>query len=61
MRTRKTVRRTCALLPRFAKMDRRSRSRDDDGQMIGIAAVLHDVTARFDEMKLLRKEILLSN
>jgi PAS domain S-box-containing protein len=31
--------------------------RDDDGQMIGIAAVIRDVTERFEEMKRLRKEI----
>jgi PAS domain S-box-containing protein len=31
--------------------------RDDAGRMIGIAAVLRDVTARFEEMKQLRKEI----
>jgi PAS domain S-box-containing protein len=31
--------------------------RDDDGRMIGIAAVLRDVTKRFEEIKLLRKEI----
>jgi PAS domain S-box-containing protein len=31
--------------------------RDDDGHMIGIAAVIRDVTERFEEMKRLRKEI----
>jgi hypothetical protein len=28
---------------------------DDAGRMIGIAAVMRDVTARFEEMKALRK------
>jgi PAS domain S-box-containing protein len=31
--------------------------RDDDGRMIGIAAVVWEVTERFEEMKRLRKEI----
>ena len=31
--------------------------RDDAGRMIGVAAVLRDVTARFEEMKQLRKDI----
>jgi PAS domain S-box-containing protein len=32
--------------------------RDDAGGMIGIAAILRDVTKRFEEMKTLRKELL---
>jgi PAS domain S-box-containing protein len=31
--------------------------RDDDGRMVGIAAVLRDVTERFEEIKRLRKEV----
>jgi PAS domain S-box-containing protein len=31
--------------------------RDDNGRMVGIAAVLRDVTERFEEMKRLRKEV----
>lgn len=30
---------------------------DDDGRMIGIAAILRDITKRFDEMKALRKQL----
>jgi PAS domain S-box-containing protein len=30
--------------------------RDEAGEMIGIAAILRDVTARFEEMKALRKQ-----
>jgi PAS domain S-box-containing protein len=30
--------------------------RDEAGEMVGIAAILRDVTARFDEMKALRKQ-----
>jgi PAS domain S-box-containing protein len=30
---------------------------DDAGQMIGIAAIMRDVTARFDELRALRKEL----
>jgi PAS domain S-box-containing protein len=31
--------------------------RDEAGEMIGIAAILRDVTARFEEMKALRKKL----
>lgn len=31
--------------------------RDGDGRMVGIAAVLRDVTRRFEEMKALRKQL----
>jgi PAS domain S-box-containing protein len=31
--------------------------RDDAGAMIGVAAILRDVTARFEEMKALRKQV----
>ena len=31
--------------------------RDEAGRMIGIAAILRDVTARFEEMRLLRAQI----
>jgi PAS domain S-box-containing protein len=34
--------------------------RDDDGRMVGIAAVLRDVTERFEEMKRLRQELSVS-
>jgi PAS domain S-box-containing protein len=30
---------------------------DDAGQMVGIAAIMRDVTARFDELRALRKEL----
>jgi PAS domain S-box-containing protein len=30
---------------------------DDAGQMVGIAAIIRDVTARFDELRSLRKEL----
>jgi PAS domain-containing protein len=30
---------------------------DDAGRMIGIAAILRDVTARFEELRALRKEL----
>jgi PAS domain S-box-containing protein len=30
---------------------------DDTGQMVGIAAIMRDVTARFDELRALRKEL----
>lgn len=30
---------------------------DDAGQMVGIAAILRDVTTRFEEMKALRKQL----
>ena len=30
---------------------------DDVGQMIGIAAIMRDVTARFEELRALRKEL----
>lgn len=32
--------------------------RDDAGQMIGIAAILRDVTRRFEEVKAMRKELV---
>jgi PAS domain S-box-containing protein len=31
--------------------------RDDDGHLVGIAAILRDVTRRFEEMKALRKQL----
>ena len=31
--------------------------RDDGGQMLGIAAILRDVTTRFEQMKALQREI----
>jgi nitric oxide dioxygenase len=31
--------------------------RDAAGEMVGIAAILRDVTQRFEEMKALRKEL----
>jgi len=31
--------------------------RDEAGEMVGVAAILRDVTARFEEMKALRKKI----
>jgi PAS domain S-box-containing protein len=31
--------------------------KDDNGTMVGIAAILRDVTKRFDEMKALRKQV----
>jgi PAS domain S-box-containing protein len=30
---------------------------DDTGRMVGIAAIMRDVTARFDELRALRKEL----
>lgn len=30
---------------------------DDDGRMIGIAAIMRDTTARFEELRTLRKEL----
>jgi PAS domain S-box-containing protein len=30
---------------------------DETGRMIGIAAIMRDVTARFEEMRALRKEL----
>ena len=34
---------------------------DDAGQMIGIAAILRDVTARFEELRALRRQLALDS